>query len=105
AEAMVGAAAIATISAADRAALRRILPHMIRGTAILTRILLRRGITRPAVRAVPTIVRSTARTLARGAAAGRPVTRRRAARVMAAQTRRVLGRPRTTAAALRRNVR
>jgi hypothetical protein len=105
AEAMVGAAVVTTISPADRRALRRILPHLVRGTAVLTRILRRRRITRPAVRTVPTIVRRTARTLAQRAAAGQPVTRRTAARVMATQTRRVLGSPRTCATALQRNVR
>jgi len=105
AEAMVGAATVSTISAADRAALRGILPHLVRGTAILTRILRRRRITRPAVRAVPTIARRTASVLARRAAAGQPVTRRAAGRVMAAQTRRVLANPRTCAAAIQRNVR
>lgn len=102
---MIGAAAVGALSAADRAALRAVLPHMVRGTAILTRILRRQRATRPAVRAVPTIVRRTARTLTRRAAAGRPITRRTAARAMATQTRRVLGRPRTCAAALQRNVR
>src|SRR6266511_4904879 len=105
AEAMAGAATVAMMSAADRAALRRVLPHLVRGTAILTRILRRRRITRPAVRAVPTIVRRTATSLARRAAAGQPVTRRAAARTMATQTRRVLSSPRTCAAAIQRNVR
>jgi hypothetical protein len=82
-----------------------VLPHLVRGTAVLTRILRRRRITRPAVRTVPTIVRRTAQTLARRAAAGQPVTRRTAARVMATQTRRVIGSPRTCATALQRNVR
>ncbi len=105
AEAMAGAATTAILSRADRAALRRVLPHLVRGTAVLTRILRRRRVTRPAVRAVPTIVRRTANTLTRRAATGQPVTRRTAARVMANQTRRVLGSPRTCAAALQRNVR
>jgi hypothetical protein len=105
AEAMVGAAAVTSISAADRAALRRVLPSMVRGTAVLTRILRRRGVTRPAVRAVPTIMRRASRQLVRRAAAGQPVTRRAAARAMANQTRRVLGNPRTCAAAIQRNLR
>lgn len=105
AEAMIGAATLMTISAADRAELRRLLPHLVRGTAILTRILRRRRITRPAVRAVPTIVRRTTRALARRASASQPVTRRTAGRVMAAQTRRVLADPRRCAAAVHRNVR
>jgi hypothetical protein len=105
AEAMVGAATVAVIPARDRAALRQILPHLVRGSAILTRILRRRRITRPAVRAVPTIVRRTSRTLARRAATGQPVTRRAAGRVMAAQTRRVLASPRTCTRAVVRNQR
>src|SRR5262252_10636334 len=105
AEAMIRAATVTTLSPADRRALRRILPHLVRGTAVLTRILRRRRITRPAVRTVPTIVRRTARTLAQRAAAGQPVTRRTAARVMATQTQRVLSGPRACAAALQRNVR
>ncbi len=105
AEAMTGAAAVTVVSTSDAAALRRILPHIVRGSAILTRILRQRRVTRPVIRAVPTIVRRTTRILARRAAAGQPVTRRTAARVMAAQTRRVMGNPRVCAAALRRNVR
>jgi hypothetical protein len=105
AEAMIGAATAYTISPADRTALLGIIPHINRGAAILTRILRRRAITRPAVRVVPTVVRRTTNVLARRAQAGQPVTRRAAGRVMAAQTRRVLGSPRTCAAAMRRNVR
>jgi hypothetical protein len=105
AEAMIGASTATIISPRDRAALRRILPHMVRGTAILTRILRRRRATRPFVRVVPTITQRTARTLVRRAAAGQPVTRRTAARVMATQTRRVLSNPHTCTRALRRNVR
>src|SRR5258707_10871766 len=65
AEAMVGAAAATVISPRDRRALRRILPHMVRGTAILTRLLRRRRLTRPLVRVVPTIVRRTIKDLKR----------------------------------------
>lgn len=105
AEAMIGAATMATISPADRAALLGVIPHLNRGVAILTRILRRRAITRPAVRVIPTIVQRTTQTLARRAQAGQPVTRRVAARVMAGQTRRVLRSPRVCAAAMRRNAR
>jgi hypothetical protein len=104
AEAMAGAAATVTLSARDRRALRRLVPHLVRGAAILTRIL-RMGITRPMVRVVPTIVRRTARTLRRSAAVGQPVTRRRAGAIMARQTRRVLSSPRYCGSVLRRNVR
>src|SRR5439155_1069882 len=105
AEAMAGAAVVTTLSPRDRRALRRILPDLIRGVAVLTRILRRRRITRPAVRAVPTIVRRTVQTLRRQAAAGQPVTRRAAARAAVTQVQRVLGNPSACAAAIRQNVR
>lgn len=105
AEAMAGAAAVTVLSAADRRALRRVLPHLIRGTAILTRILRKRRITRPAVRAVPTIVRRTVKQLKQQAASGRPITRKMAGRAAATQVYRVLGNPRACAAAIQQNVR
>jgi len=105
AEAMTGAAVVTTLSAADRAALRRLIPHLVRGAAVLTRLLRRRRITRPAVRTVPLIVRQTARALRQRAASGAPVTRRTAGQVMGIVTRRVLSNPRTCALAIGRNVR
>jgi hypothetical protein len=104
AEAMIGAATVTVLTARERAALRRVLPHMVRGTAILARILRPRTSSRPAMRVIPTVVRQSSRILLQGAAAGQPVTRQRAARVMARQVRRVLGDPGTCAHALRRNV-
>ena len=89
----------------DRRALRGILPHLVRGTAILTRILRRRRVTRPAVRAVPTIMRRTVSQLKRQAAAGKPITRKAAGLAAATQVRRVLGSPRACAAAIQQNVR
>jgi hypothetical protein len=105
AEAMMGASVMTVISPRDRRTLRRLLPHLVSGAAVLTRILRRRRITRPAVRAVPTIMRRTVRSLKRQAAAGRPITRRTAARTAARQVRRVLGSPRALGAAVTRNVR
>jgi len=105
AEAMAGAAVMTTVSPGDRRALRRILPHLVRGVAILTRILRRRRATRPAVRAIPTIVRRTVTTLKRQAAAGTPITRRAAGRAAAVQVRRVLGNPAACTAAIAQNVR
>jgi hypothetical protein len=105
AEAMIGAAVATSLSPAQRRELGSIVANLNRGAAVLTRILRRRRITRPAVRAVPTIVRRSAQTLARRAASGQPVTRRTAARAMASQTRRVLGSPRACSAAINRNVR
>jgi hypothetical protein len=105
AEAMIGAATVNSLSARERRELRRVLAHLVRGSAILTRLLRRRRITRPAVRAVPAIVHATADTLTRRAAAGRPITRRTAGRVMAAHTGRVLSSPRACTLAIQRNVR
>ena len=81
------------------------LPHLVSGTAILTRVLRRRRATRVEVRAVPTIMRRTVKTLKRQAAAGRPITRRTAAHAAASQVRQVLGNPTVCAAAIARNVR
>ena len=103
AEAMAGAAVATVISPKDRRALRRILPHLTRGTAILTRILRRRRSTRAGVRAVPTIMRRTVKSLKRQAAKGHRITRRSAGRTAARQIRRVLGNPKAAAMAIRRN--
>jgi hypothetical protein len=105
AEALTGAATTLTLSPADRRALRRLVPHLVRGASVLTRVLRMSRTTRPWVRIVPTVVRRTARTLRRNAALGQPITRAAAANMMARQTRRVLTSPRYCAAALRRNVR
>jgi hypothetical protein len=79
-------------------------PHLVRGAAVLTRVLRMKRITRPAVRVVPTVVRRTVKILRRGAAKGLPITRRRAAATMASQTRKVLGSPRMCAVAVKRNL-
>jgi hypothetical protein len=105
AEAMIGGAVVTVLSPRDRRALRRLLPHLVRGAAILTRILRRRRATRPVVRAVPTIMRRTVATLKRQAAAGKPVTRQAAGRAAAIEVRRVLSSPSACAAAIRQNVR
>lgn len=105
AEAMAGAATVITLSAADRAALRSVLPSLIRATSILTRVLRRHRYTRPAVRTVPLIIRRTAQQLQRRAASGQPVTKRTAARAIAKQTQRVLSNPRTCTHAIQNNMR
>jgi len=104
-EALVGAATTVTLSPQDRRALQALIPNLVRGAAILTRILRMRRATRPFVRVVPTIMRRTVRTLRRDAANGRRVSRKRAGAVMANQTRRVLSSPKYCAAVLRRNIR
>ena len=103
AEAMIGAAVVTVLSPRDRRALRRLIPHLVRGGAVLTRLLRRRRATRPAVRAVPTIMRRTVARLKRQAAAGKPVTRGAAGRAAAVEVRRVLGSPSACAAAIRQN--
>jgi hypothetical protein len=104
-EAMIGAAVTITLSQRDRRALCRLVPNLVRGAAILTRILRMRRVTRPFVRVVPTIVHRTVRTLRKGSLAGRQITRRRAGLVMARQTQYVLSSPRCCRALLRRNIR
>ena len=80
------------------------LHHLVRGTAVLTRVLRRRGVTKPMVRAVPAIVNRTVRSLKNQARAGKPITRTTAAKTMAVQTRKVLSNPTTCAKAVARNV-
>jgi hypothetical protein len=104
AEAMAGAAALSIISAADRRALRIHLPHLVRAVAILTRILRKRRITRPAVRVVPNIVRLAVKDLKRKSAKGVPTTRRSVAKAVAKRVKKVLGSPKACAAAVARNV-
>ena len=104
AEAFIGAASVQILSPRDRRALQALLPHLVHGAGVLTRILRRQPVTRPAVRTVPAIVQSTAATLRRRIDAGQPANPRVAGSVMAQQTRRVLGRPQTTARIVARNV-
>ncbi len=103
-EALIGSSVALSLSARDRAALRRLVPALVRGAAILARVLRMRRGTRQFVRTVPTIVRHTARSLVAGARAGQPLTQARAARIMAGHTHRVLTSPRRCARALGRNL-
>lgn len=105
AEAQIGGAVMISLSQRDRDSLKSILPSLTRGAAILTRILRRQPATRPAVRAVPTIIKRTAVSLQKRAAAGEPITKRTAAKAMASQTRRVLATPSICGKAIQRNVR
>lgn len=105
AEAQIGGAVMISLSPKDRDALKAILPSLTRGAAVLTRILRRQPATRPAVRVVPAIVKRTAVTLKKRAAAGEPITKKTAAKAMATQTRRVLATPVICGRALQRNVR
>jgi hypothetical protein len=103
AEAMAGAAVVTVLSPRDRRALSALLPDLLRGTVVLTRILRRHPRMRPLVKTVPGIMRRSVRNLKRRAAAGRPITRRAAARTTAREVRRVLGSPRLVRASLTRN--
>ena len=104
-EAMIGAAAYSTLSPQDRAELLDVLPSLVRGAAVLARILRGQPGAAPAVRLVPGIVGTTGRILANRAAAGAPITRAVAGRIMAAQARRVLSSPRLANMGPQRNVR
>ncbi|MFZ1007277.1 MAG: hypothetical protein WAN65_10595 [Candidatus Sulfotelmatobacter sp.] len=104
AEAMAGAAVITVLSPSDRRALRRIMKHLVRGGAVLAKILRRRRGTRPLVRVVPTVMRRTVKILKQKAAKGMPITRKSAGREAAKQVRKVLGSHKACRAALARNV-
>jgi hypothetical protein len=104
AEAMIGAATITVLSPADRRALGKLLPRLVRGAAVLTRILRKNPKTKVGVLAVPNIIRRTVKHLKKRAAAGKPITRRAVAKTAAMQVRKVLGSPKVCAAAITRNV-
>ncbi|GAA4367028.1 hypothetical protein [Nocardioides caricicola] len=105
AESFVGSAVAMTISPRDRAELERLLPNLLRGASVLTKILHRNPATRPGVRMVPGIVGSTASTLAQMQASGRRITPAEVGAVMAGSTQRVLGDPRWQRAVTRRHAR
>ena len=78
AEAFAGSAVTISLTARDRARLENMLPHLLRGASVLTRVLYRNPGSRPAIRLVPGIVASAGQTLARHSAGGaiRPGRRR-----------------------------
>lgn len=84
-------------------AIMRAAPQLVRGVANVTRTLRRNPATRPLVRAVPTIVRRTAASIAQQASQGRRVTPQTAVRTLARQTASVLGNPRRCVRAVRRS--
>jgi hypothetical protein len=81
----------------------RVTPQLTRGVSNITRGLFRNPRTRPLVRAVPSIARRTVTSIARQAAAGRPVTPQVAQRTLTQQTRSVLADPRQAVQVLRRS--
>ena len=104
AEAFAGSAATISLTARDRARLEAMLPHLLRGASVLTRVLHRHPGSRQAVRLVPGIVASAGQTLARHSAGGavRPAD---VAAVLGGVTRRVLTDPRWQSGAVRRHAR
>lgn len=99
--AMIPMAARAVPQAA--AALTSATPGLVCGLAGVVRALRANPATRPLLRVVPAIVRGTALTVSRQAAAGRPVSPRNAVRALAQQTLNVLGSPKQAAQAFRRS--
>jgi hypothetical protein len=81
----------------------RVTPQLTRSVGNLSRRLYRNPQTRPLLRAVPSIARRTLTSIARQAAAGRPVTPHQAARTLARYNRRVLTNPRIRRQVLRRS--
>jgi hypothetical protein len=92
AEAFIGALVPLAAQVLPRVApvIMRVAPQLIRGAVRVGQTLWRNPQTRRLVRAVPTIVNRTARTVARQASRGRPVTPQWAVRTLARQADRVL---------------
>jgi hypothetical protein len=105
AEAFIGALIPLAARAIPRAApsIMRAAPGLVRGLAGAARTLRSSPTTRPLVRALPTVVRRTAATIARQSAQGRPVTPQQAVRTLAQQTARVIGSPQAATQAYRRS--
>jgi len=82
----------------------RIVPNLTRGVGNISRVLYRNRSTRPLMRALPRIARTTVASLANQYANGRSITPRSAAVTLARQTARVLGNPRTLNHACRRSI-
>ncbi|MFC4604411.1 hypothetical protein [Rhodococcus kronopolitis] len=104
AEGFIGSAVTLTLQRRDYRELQRVLPSMIKGTAVLTRAL-RRSRGRAGVRLIPGIVDASARTLARRQAVGGAVTPTDVGSVLAAAARRALSDPRVQRPIVRRHAR
>lgn len=105
AEAFVGALVPIAARVATRAApaIMRAAPQLMRAAGGVARTLMRSPTTRPLVRAIPTIVRRTAATVARQVGRGQPVTPTSAVRTLARQTARVLSSPQRSVQAYQRS--
>jgi hypothetical protein len=105
AEAFIGSAVTMSLTARDRRQLEALLPQLLKGATVITRILRRHPATRQGVRLVPGIMDSSVRTLAKYAATGRPLQPADVGAVLGASTRRVLGDPRWQYGVTRRHAR
>jgi hypothetical protein len=105
AEAFAGVAAYVALSPQDRRDLERMVPALLRGAAVVTRLLHGNRRTRQAVRLVPGIVDGAARTILRRAAAGQPAGPVEVGRALGAATTRVLGTGPARNAVMRRHAR
>jgi hypothetical protein len=105
AEAFIGSSVTVTLSDRNRRELEELLPHLLRGATVLTRILRRSPYSRQGVRLVPGIIDSSARTLAHYRSAGRAISPADVGAVLGGSTRRVLADPRWQAAVTRRHAR
>jgi hypothetical protein len=106
AEALAGAMIPLAVTGIPRAAapmLMRATPGLVSGLSGVVHGLRRSPATRPLVRVLPAIVRSTAASIARQASRGMPVTPQAALRALAQQTFRMLGSPQQSARAFRRS--
>lgn len=105
AEAFIGALVPLAARLIPQAApvIARAAPQLIRGLAGVTRTLRSTPQTRPLVRALPTVVQRTARTIGRQAAAGRPVPPQAAVRTLARQAARTLSSPQQCVGAYQRS--
>jgi hypothetical protein len=83
--------------------LMRAAPALIRGVTGIARTLTSNPTARPLVRAIPTVVRNTAASLARQVGQGMPVTPQTAVRTLARQAAGVLGNPHRCVQAYRRS--
>lgn len=99
---------MSTLTARDRAALGNVIPAMMKGVSVLQRVLRQPGKTNPALKVTarvgPTIVRRSVKVLRKKQAAGQPVTKKTAARVVARQTAKVLTNPTRCAHAIAKNM-
>jgi hypothetical protein len=105
AEAMAGVAAYLALSPRDRRDLEGMLPALLRGAAVVTRLLHGNRRTRQAVRLMPGIVDGAARTVLRSAASGQPADPVEIGQVLGAATSRVLQPGPARSAVMRRHAR